>query len=90
MKDETHPINRGSFHKKNKYMSDEGDFKNPLEEHHLPVLALLVKGKSVKKISEELDRPFDTVRSQVKRMHVLAGTIKTAELTYLAGKHKWV
>lgn len=71
-------------------MSDEDDGKNPFEKNHLQVLALLVKGKSVKEISEELKLPYETVSSQVKRMISLAGARKSTELTYLAGKHGWV
>ncbi|HEX7415354.1 MAG TPA: hypothetical protein VF411_15020 [Bacteroidia bacterium] len=64
--------------------------KNPLEEHHMPVLRLLVKGKTVDEICTTLDRPFDTVISQVKRMQTLVGTSKTSELTYIAGWNRWV
>ncbi|MHB8260589.1 MAG: helix-turn-helix transcriptional regulator [Bacteroidia bacterium] len=66
------------------------DLKNPFEEYHMPVLRLLVKGKTANEISTILDRPFETVISQVKRMQTLAGTHKTAELTYFAGLYRWV
>lgn len=62
----------------------------PFEEHHFPVLGLLVTGKSVKEISDELNLPYETVKSQVKRMIELSGARKTSELTYFAGKYNWV
>ncbi len=70
-------------------MNKDYSIKNPFEEHHQPVLAMLVRGKNQKQISINLDRPLETVRSQIKRMHQLAGA-KTVELAYLAGKHRWI
>ena len=70
-------------------MNIDYSIKNPFEQHHQPVLALLIKGKNQKQISMELDRPLETIRSQIKRMHQLAGA-KTIELAYLAGKHNWI
>jgi DNA-binding NarL/FixJ family response regulator len=70
-------------------MGDDEYLQNPFEENQMPVLKLLVKGKSVEDIALELGRPYETVNSQVKRMMVLAGACKNTELTYIAGKNRW-
>ncbi len=65
------------------------EVENPFEEKHMPALLLLMKGKNARQIAAELSRPYDTVVSQIKRLHNLAGVNKTSELIHLSSWNRW-